>query len=53
MQVSQQPMPVNHVLDNLGLSNRANYSNRGGREQIFENFFFEPVWREKLFKMKV
>ena len=32
---------------------RALYSNRGWREKIFENVFFEPVWRGKLFQLKV
>ena len=32
---------------------RANYSNRGWREKFFENVVFEPVWRGKLFQMKV
>ena len=32
---------------------RANYSNRGWREKKFENVVFEPVWRGKLFQMKV
>ena len=29
------------------------YSNSGSREKLFENIFFEPVWRGKLFQMKV
>ena len=33
--------------------NRANYSNRGWREKIFENMFFEAERRGKLFQMKV
>ena len=32
---------------------RAIYSNRGWREKNFENVVFEPVWRGKLFQMKV
>ena len=32
---------------------RANYSNRGWREKIFENMFFEAERRGKLFQMKV
>ena len=32
---------------------RANYSNRGWRETIFENMFFEAERRGKLFQMKV
>ena len=32
---------------------RANYSNRGWREKIFENMFFEAERRRKLFQMKV
>ena len=32
---------------------RALYSNRGWRENFFENVVFEPVWRGKLFQMKV
>ena len=28
-------------------------SNRDSREKFFENLFFEPVWRGKLFQMKV
>ena len=32
---------------------RALYSNRGWREKNFENVVFEPVWRGKLFQMKV
>ena len=34
-------------------TNRALYSNRGWREKNFENVVFEPVWRGKLFQMKV
>ena len=33
--------------------NRALYSNRGWREKNFEDVVFEPVWRGKLFQMKV
>ena len=33
--------------------NRAIYSNRGWREKIFENMFFEAERRGKLFQMKV
>ena len=32
---------------------RALYSNCGWREKVFENVVFEPVWRGKLFQMKV
>ena len=32
---------------------RALYSNRGWREKKIENVVFEPVWRGKLFQMKV
>ena len=29
------------------------YSNSDSREKKIENVFFEPVWRGKLFQMKV
>ena len=29
------------------------FRNSGSREKFFENVFFEPVWRRKLFQMKV
>ena len=32
---------------------RISFSNSGSRENFFENVFFEPVWRRKLFQMKV
>ena len=48
------PMRLEDGLSDLFLApGRALYSNRGWREQIFENVVFEPVWRGKLFQMKV
>ena len=32
---------------------RISFSNSGSREKNIENVFFEPVWRRKLFQMKV
>ena len=53
-----QKPPSQRIL--LGLSSagwpqifRALYSNRGWREKSLESVVFEPVWRGKLFQMKV
>ena len=41
------------LLRTSATTGRSNYSNRGWREKIFENMFFEAERRGKLFQMKV